>query len=222
MKFGLFGWPARRHGLTNDREAYQSYIDVVIEAERLGFYGTDLVEHHFTGQGQVSASLSLLTYLAGRTSTIRLGTAVVVVPWHNPVLLAEQAATLDLLSDGRLDLGLGRGYRDNEFDGFGIAREQAAGRFEETLSFLRSAWSNTERFSFEGEYWSLRDVIIEPKPVQQPHPPIWVGAASAQSIQHAARSGLRLFLDQVATFDEIEQRLAIYRTAQLQAGITPT
>lgn len=219
MRFGLFGGPARREGATSDAEAYAAYIKNVLEAERLGFFGTYLVEHHFTGQGQVSASLGLLTYLAGLTSSIRLGTAVVVVPWHNPALLAEQAATLDLLSNGRLDLGLGRGYRDNEFNAFGVSKDEAASRFDETLSFLRQAWTCSERFSFAGKHWSLHDVVVEPRPVQQPHPPIWVGAASERSLKHAARNGLRLFLDQVATFGEVAERLNIYRAAQADAGI---
>ena len=94
MRFGLFGGPARRSSDQTDSNAYRT-VETVQHAERHGFYGTYLVEHHFTGRGQVSSSLGLLTYLAGLTSTIRLGTAVVVVPWHNPVLLAEQAATLD-------------------------------------------------------------------------------------------------------------------------------
>lgn len=219
MQFGLFGGPVRRPDDTDDRAAYARYIESVIEAESLGFYGTYLVEHHFTGRGQVSASIGLLTYLAGVTSTIRLGTAVVVVPWHNPALLAEQAATLDLLSGGRLDLGLGRGYRDVEFDGFGVPRAQAMGRFEDTLAFLRQAWTSNDRFTFDSDYWTLKDVLIEPKPVQLPHPPMWVGAASEASIRKAAAGGLRLFLDQVSTFDEVKHRLAIYRAAQRHAGI---
>lgn len=218
MRFGLFGGPARRHGHRTDREAYTAYVDAVLEAEALGFYGVYLVEHHFTGQGQVSASLSLLAYLAGLTSTIRLGTAVVVVPWHNPALLAEQAATVDLLSNGRLDLGLGRGYRDLEFEGFGVPRDEGAGRFRDAVAFLREAWTREERFSFHGEHWSLSNVVVEPKPVQLPHPPIWVGAASPASISDAAAQGFRLFLDQVATFEEIEARVAVYREAQAAAG----
>ncbi|HEY5299342.1 MAG TPA: LLM class flavin-dependent oxidoreductase, partial [Acetobacteraceae bacterium] len=114
MRFGLFGGARTKRGIdlgTGDSHSYRGFIDYVVEAERLGFDSVFLVEHHFTGQGQVSASLTLLAYLAARTSRIRLGTAVVVLPWHNPVLIAEQAATLDLLSGGRLDLGVGKGYR---------------------------------------------------------------------------------------------------------------
>jgi alkanesulfonate monooxygenase SsuD/methylene tetrahydromethanopterin reductase-like flavin-dependent oxidoreductase (luciferase family) len=105
MRFGLFGSAtARRSGPDVDSGlGYKQFIDYNIEAESLGYHSTFLVEHHFTGAGQVSASLSLLTWLAAKTRTLRLGTAVVVLPWHNPVLLAEQAATIDLLSGGRFD-----------------------------------------------------------------------------------------------------------------------
>src|SRR5665213_351932 len=109
MKFGLFGGArAGRGGPHGDSQGYADYIDYVCEAEALGFHSVFMVEHHFTGHGQVSASLNVLSYLAAHTNRIRLGTAVVVLPWHNPVLVAEQAATLDLLSGGRFDFGVGR------------------------------------------------------------------------------------------------------------------
>src|SRR5438270_13852617 len=123
MRFGLFGSAqARRPSpgaeLTDSSQGFREWIENNVEAEALGFHSTFVVEHHFTGFGQVSASLNLLTWLGARTTTLRLGTAVLVLPWHNPVLLAEQAATLDLLSGGRLDFGVGKGYRYNEFAGF--------------------------------------------------------------------------------------------------------
>ena len=110
-------------------QGFRDYLDFNVEAEALGFHSSFLVEHHFTGWNQVSATLMLLTCLAMRTTTLRLGTAVMVLPWHNPVLLAEQAATLDLISDGRLDFGIGKGYRHNEFKGFGIPQEEAERAF---------------------------------------------------------------------------------------------
>src|SRR5512135_219145 len=111
MKFGLFGGARARGGPAGDSEGYHDFIRYVIAAEELGFHSVFLVEHHFTGFGQVSATLNFLTYLAAKTTTLRLGTAVLVLPWHNPALLAEQAATLDLLSNGRFDFGIGKGYR---------------------------------------------------------------------------------------------------------------
>src|ERR1700730_9252320 len=117
MQFGLFGAAqAQRGGPDVDSAAgFKDYIEYVIEAEALGYQSAFIVEHHFTGFGQVSATLNLLTWIGARTRTLRLGTAVIVLPWHNPVLLAEQAATVDLLSGGRLDFGIGKGYRHNEF-----------------------------------------------------------------------------------------------------------
>ena len=120
MRFGLFcSAQASSDDLPPETgQGFRDYLDFNVEAEALGFHSSFLVEHHFTGWNQVSATLMLLTALAMRTATLRLGTAVIVLPWHNPVLLAEQAATLDLLSGGRLDFGVGNGYRYNEFAGF--------------------------------------------------------------------------------------------------------
>src|SRR5579863_7897436 len=141
MKFGLFGGARARGGPAGDSEGYHEFIKYVVAAEDLGFSSVFLVEHHFTGFGQVSASLNLLSYLAARTRHIRLGTAVVVLPWHNPVLIAEQAATLDLLSGGRVDFGVGKGYRQAEFDGFCIPIAEANERFDEAMEIIRKAWT---------------------------------------------------------------------------------
>ena len=220
MKFGLFGGAkASGQGPAGDSLGYQRYIDYVLHAEALGLHSVFIVEHHFTGVGQVSASLNLLCYLAARTSRIRLGTAVVVVPWHNPALLAEQVATLDLLSGGRVDLGVGKGYRESEFKGFAMPMAEATERFEEGMAFLRSAWSSAGRFSHTGRFWRFEDVVIEPRPVQAPHPPFWMGAGSEPSIRKAAREGYNLLLDQIAPIALILERAAIYREEQALAGV---
>src|SRR5579864_5825287 len=146
MKFGLFGGARARGGAAGDSDGYQDFIKYVVAAEELGFSSVFLVEHHFTGFGQVSASLNLLSFLAARTSAIRLGTAVVVLPWHNPVLVAEAAATLDLLSNGRLEFGVGKGYRDVEFSGFCVPMDEATERFDEAIEVIRKSWNTTGRF----------------------------------------------------------------------------
>src|SRR3989440_7003969 len=172
MQFGLFGSAAARRPNSSEAaefdssEGFRDFIDYNVEAEALGFHGTFVVEHHFTGYGQVSATINLLTRLGARTSTLRLGTAVIVLPWHNPVLLAEEAATLDLLSGGRLDLGIGKGYRHSEFKGFQIAPEEAEARFEEALEVMMRAWTTRKRFSHKGRFWTFEDIVAEPPPAQ--------------------------------------------------------
>ena len=212
MKFGLFGGAkSAGEGSVGDSLGYRKYIDYVLHAEQLGYHSVFVVEHHFTGVGQLSASLNFLSYLAGRTEHIRLGTAVVVLPWHNPVLLAEQVATLDLLSNGRFDFGVGKGYRPPEFAGFCIPIEEATERFEEAMAFLRKAWAPGDRFSHHGKRWHFDNIVIEPRPVQQPHPPLWMGAGSFESIRRAAQEGFNLLLDQIAPVDLIIERVAAYR-----------
>ncbi|MBV9825424.1 MAG: LLM class flavin-dependent oxidoreductase [Alphaproteobacteria bacterium] len=211
MKFGLFGGARARGGRADDSDGYHDFIRYIIAAEEFGFSSAFLVEHHFTGFGQVSASLNLLSYLAARTERIRLGTAVVVLPWHNPALVAEEAATLDLLSNGRLDFGVGKGYRPYEFSGFCIPQEEATERFEEAVALIRKAWTSKERFSFEGKWWRYDNIVVEPAPIQQPHPPMWLGAGSPESIRRAAREGYNLLLDQIAPIDVIIDRVRVFR-----------
>jgi alkanesulfonate monooxygenase SsuD/methylene tetrahydromethanopterin reductase-like flavin-dependent oxidoreductase (luciferase family) len=211
MRFGLFGGARARGGPADDSDGYHDFINYVVEAERLGFSSVFLVEHHFTGFGQVSASLNLLSYLAARTEKIRLGTAVVVLPWHNPILVAEQAATLDLLSNGRLDFGVGKGYRAYEFSGFCVAQDEATERFDEAMAVIRQAWASPDRFSFHGKWWHYDNVVVEPAPIQQPHPPFWLGAGSPESIRRAAREGYNLLLDQIAPIDLIIERVKVFR-----------
>jgi alkanesulfonate monooxygenase SsuD/methylene tetrahydromethanopterin reductase-like flavin-dependent oxidoreductase (luciferase family) len=155
--------------------------------------------------------MSLLSYLAARTERIRLGTAVVVLPWHNPILVAEQAATLDLLSNGRLDFGVGKGYRSYEFSGFCIPPDEATERFDEAMEVIRKAWTTQGRFSYQGKRWRFDNVIVEPSPIQQPHPPFWLGAGSGDSIRRAAREGYNLLLDQIAPTDLIIDRVSTFR-----------
>jgi len=152
MRIGIFGGAkaSSAHPGAAMGQGFHDFIDFNVEAEALGYHSTFLVEHHFSGWHQVSATLTLLTWLAARTRTLRLGTAVMVLPWHNPVILAEQAATLDLMSDGRLDFGVGKGYRYSEFKGFAVAREEADARFEEALDVILRAWTSEQRFSHRG------------------------------------------------------------------------
>ncbi|MBR0654311.1 LLM class flavin-dependent oxidoreductase [Plastoroseomonas arctica] len=212
MQFGLFGGARTKRSVgIEDNQGYTSFIEYVQEADRLGFKHMFMVEHHSTGQGQVSASLTLLAYLAAKTTNIRLGTAVVVLPWHNPVLIAEQAATLDLLSGGRFDFGVGKGYRKPEFEAFCIPIEEASERFDECIAVIKKAWAGDERFTHHGKRWHFDNFLVEPAPLQRPHPPFWLAAGSADSIRRAAREGFCLLLDQLAQVDQVIERIAIFR-----------
>jgi alkanesulfonate monooxygenase SsuD/methylene tetrahydromethanopterin reductase-like flavin-dependent oxidoreductase (luciferase family) len=222
MKFGLFGGASsRRGGVARDStQGYRDFIGYVEEAEELGYHSVFLVEHHFTGFGQVSASLNLLTYLAARTTRMRLGTAVVVLPWHNPALLAEQAATVDLLSGGRLDFGVGKGYRANEFHGFNVKADEAQELFLESLDVIRRAWQSEERFTHIGKHWTFQDIVVEPPPIQRPHPPLWLAAGSEGGLTWAAENEFNLLLDQIAPFGVIAERFDTYRNAVEASGRT--
>jgi alkanesulfonate monooxygenase SsuD/methylene tetrahydromethanopterin reductase-like flavin-dependent oxidoreductase (luciferase family) len=220
MQFAVFGSAqasSERPGATMG-EGFHDFVEFNVEAEALGYCATFLVEHHFTGWNQVSAPLQLLTWLAARTTTLRLGTAVLVLPWHNPVLLAEQAAMLDLMSGGRLDFGIGKGYRHTEFEGFCIPPEEAQARFDEALKIIVKAWTTRERFSHEGRFSHFKNVVVEPPPKQTPHPPLWTGAGSPASIKRAAQCGHNLILDQFASAEMLGERIALFRAEATACG----
>jgi alkanesulfonate monooxygenase SsuD/methylene tetrahydromethanopterin reductase-like flavin-dependent oxidoreductase (luciferase family) len=221
MKFGIFSSAqADSQALGPETgQGFRDYLDFNVEAEALGFRSSFLVEHHFTGWNQVSATLMLLMALAMRTKTLRLGSAVMVLPWHNPVLLAEQAATLDLVSGGRFDFGIGKGYRHSEFKGFQIPPEEAEARFEEAVEVMRRAFVERTRFSHRGRFWHFEDIVVEPPPAQRPHPPFWVAAGSESSIRRAAARGFNLILDQYASAQQIGERIGIYKAERQAHGL---
>jgi alkanesulfonate monooxygenase SsuD/methylene tetrahydromethanopterin reductase-like flavin-dependent oxidoreductase (luciferase family) len=220
MRFGLFGSASAPRGVdaAESAAALQRFVDLNVEAEKLGFHSSFITEHHFTGIGQMSAILTMMTFIAARTTRLRLGTAVLVLPWHNPVLLAEQVATLDLLSGGRFELGVGKGYRHNEFAGFAMPPEEAEPRFEEVLAVLTSALASDAPFSHRGRFFRFDDIVVEPPPFQRPHPPVWLAASSTNSITLCARRGFNLLLDQFASAEQIGERIALYRQELESAG----
>ena len=222
MRFGMFGSAqARRGGPDDDSGAgFREFVERNVEAEGLGYHSTFLVEHHFTGFGQVSASLNLLTWIGSQTKTLRLGTAVIVLPWHNPVLLAEQIATLDLLSNGRVDAGIGKGYRLREFDGFCISPEEADARFDECLEVMTKAWKSDSPWSHQGTYWKFAKVVVEPPSAQRPHPPLWMGAGSPASVRQVAALGFNMLLGQFNSSETITESIALFKSEVESSGRT--
>ncbi len=214
MRFGIFGSAQARRGVpdVDSGAGFKDFVEYNVQAEALGYQSSFVVEHHFTGFGQISATLNLLTWVGARTSTLRLGTAVMVLPWHNPVLLAEQVATMDLLSNGRVDLGIGPGYRHNEFAGFCIPMEEAEERFDESVELLIRAWTSDVPWSHRGKYWQFENVVVEPPTAQKPHPPLWMGAGRPESIKKVAARGYNLLLDQFAPFDQTIDRFKLFKS----------
>jgi probable F420-dependent oxidoreductase len=217
MKFGLFH-SVQLPDPTREREYYREALDQVRWAEELGYDSVWFTEHHFSRHGIVSASLTLLGYLAGVTSTIRLGTAVTVLPFHNPIQIAEEAATVDLLSNGRLDLGVGRGYQWGEYHKLNIPMDEADRRFQEALEVLVKGWTATEPFDHRGEFWSFNDMTVHPRPVQTPHPPVWVAASSPASMDRIAEKGWNLLVGQGETFQRVAEQVAYFQSAVGEAG----
>ena len=214
MQFGMFGSAQAKRGGPNDDSGagFREFVERNVEAESLGYHSTFLVEHHFTGFGQVSATLNLLTWIGARTTSLRLGTAVIVLPWHNPVLLAEQIATLDLLSNGRVDAGIGKGYRMKEFEGFSISMDEADARFEECLEVMLKAWTSDTPWSHQGTYWQYNEVVVEPPSTQKPHPQIWMGAGSPRSVKQVAQLGFNMLLGQFDSFEMIAEEVALFKS----------
>ena len=222
MQFGIFGSAQAKRGGPSDDSAvgFREFVDRNVEAERLGYKSSFVVEHHFTGFGQISATLNLLSWIGSRTTTLRLGTAVLVLPWHNPVLLAEQIATLDLLSGGRVDVGVGKGYRLNEFDGFAMPIEESDERFQECLDVMIKAWTSDQPWSHEGKYWKYDGVIVEPPSHQRPHPQLWMGAGSPRSVKQVASLGYNMLLGQFDSVQQIADAIGLYKSEVEACGGT--
>lgn len=176
MKFGFFShvqWPQTK----SPERAYQEVLEQVQYAEELGFHSAWLAEHHFTRYGLAPSPLMLATFLAGKTSRIRLGTAITILPFHNPVQLAEQVAMLDVLSGGRVDLGVGRGEpHPNYWASMNVRREESEGLFQEALDVLPQLWTTTD-VSYQGKFHTVSNVTLVPSPIQKPHPPIYMGVS---------------------------------------------
>ena len=216
MKFGLFH-SVQLPDPSEQERYYREALEQVLHAERLGYSSVWFTEHHFTRHGIVSATLPVLSYLAGVTDTIRLGTAVTVLPFHNPVQLAEQTATVDLLSGGRLDLGVGRGYQWGEFHRMGVPMAEATRRFEESMDVLTRAWTSAEPFDHRGDFWTFNDLTVHPKPVQAPHPPVFVAASGFESMARVVRKDRNLLIGQAETEEQVAGQVEFYRGAIAEA-----
>jgi alkanesulfonate monooxygenase SsuD/methylene tetrahydromethanopterin reductase-like flavin-dependent oxidoreductase (luciferase family) len=205
---------------TSHQAVYQETLEQIDAAEALGFDAVWLAEHHFSPYGVCSAIFSLAAHVAARTSRVRVGTAVVVLPFYNPLLVAEEAATVDLLSGGRLDFGVGRGYQRHEFDGLGVPIEESRGRFVEALEIILGAWTQPS-VCYTGAHYHVPEVSVYPRPIQRPHPPVWVAASvSPETLDFAAARGFPILTSSTAGPELIQRNFGLYAEALARHGRT--
>ncbi len=213
LRFGLwyaFRNPARWH--RPYPELYAAVLDQIAFAEGLGYDDVWLTEHHFCEDGHAPSILPLAAAVAVRTERVRIGTGVLLLPLHDAVRVAEDGATIDILSNGRFELGVGVGYRPQEFAGLGISRRDRAGRTDEGLAVIRALWGG-EAVDFEGQHYTLRGVKLSPAPVQRPRPPLWVGGFAPAAPRRAAR-----LADGYIGTGEMSEQVRQYREAREALG----
>ena len=191
MKFGGF-WLLQSPGVRPTQEVYGNALEQMVLADELGYDSVWLAEHHFSNYGYCPNPLPLAIKVAQVTKKVRIGTAVLVLPIWHPLRLAEDIALTDLLTEGRLEVGFGRGYQKYEFDRIGLDIQESRERSEETLDIVIKAFTS-DSFTHEGHYYQIPETAIYPKPIQKPHPPFWIAATTPESIQSTVRRGLNLF-----------------------------
>jgi alkanesulfonate monooxygenase SsuD/methylene tetrahydromethanopterin reductase-like flavin-dependent oxidoreductase (luciferase family) len=220
MRFGLFFQAPEAPGQSH-AERFREMIDLIALADSLGFDVAWLAELHFGGAfSLLSNPLMAVPAIAARARRIRIGTAVTLLPLHHPLACAEQAATADLLSDGRLEFGVGRGSIPSQFHGFRVSVAENRARFDEALEIIRLAWTR-ERFSFTGTYYQVEDVAVVPRPQQRPHPPIRVAVHSAESFAHIGAKGLPIYSGTTTTpLPQLREYMALYRERLASGGFT--
>jgi alkanesulfonate monooxygenase SsuD/methylene tetrahydromethanopterin reductase-like flavin-dependent oxidoreductase (luciferase family) len=218
MRFGFFDQLPCADA-DSERQRYRDLMAQIELGDALGFDTVWLGELHFSRAFSILADpLMMLAAAAQRTTRIRLGTAVTLLPLHNPVKIAEEAAIADILSDGRLEFGVGRGTAPVHYAGYDIPQEESRDRFEEALDVIIQAWTQ-KSFSYQGKYFRARDLTVVPKPVQTPHPSVRIAANSPDTFPLAARRRLPIFATPLINPpDKLKEGLAVYRQA-LPSGL---
>ena len=209
MKFGVlqfFSWPARRVPL---QTVYKRAVDRVKIMDQGGYDTVWLAEHHFSTYSVCPSIHIMGMHLANLTHNIRIGTGVSLAAFYHPLRLAEELALVDNLSEGRLNVGFGRGFDQTEMDAFGVSADTSYERFHENIEIVLGAWKN-DRLTFEGKYHSFKDIEVLPKPLQSPLP-TWIGASSPEAIRWTAQKGFALLMDPHSSHTEIGEKYAAYR-----------
>jgi probable F420-dependent oxidoreductase len=200
-------------------DPFRETFELARVAEEVGFDTATIGHHHFMA-GNMSDPLTFLTAVAVRTDTLRVGTGIFQLPIHNPVRVAEQVATIDQLSGGRISLGVGSGWWALEYQVHGSNMRQRGARMEEALEILRLVWTH-ENTSFEGRFYRFPELTVHPRPVQRPHPPLWVAGVAEPAIDRAARLGDAWLCGPVQSLPKATSCLAVYRDACERHGTRP-
>ena len=217
MDFGMLTDFHVRRGMTQP-EAFDESFGQVTEAENLGLDSIWLAEHHFSPERSVLASpMVLASAIAARTNRIRIGMAVQVLPLANPLRIAEEAATVDHVSKGRFNFGIGRSGLTKYYRGYNVPYSESRRRFFEALEVIMKAWKE-DQFSYQGEYYSYEDVMVVPKPYQQPYPPTWIAAASEDTFPLVGALGHPIFIGANMPVPQLQERLQLFREARQEAG----
>ena len=219
MKVGVlqfFGWADRKIPLAS---IYERAIERFEIMDRTGYDAVWLAEHHFSSFSVCPSVHMMATMAAARTQRLRIGTAVSLAPFYHPLRLAEEVALLDVLSGGRVNWGAGRGFSRGEFAAFGIPMEESATRFRETVDIVLRAWGEA-RFAHSGEHFHFDSVEVLPKPLQQPHPPVWMAATSESAIDWAASRGFSILMDPHCTHAELADKRRRYGDQLTNAGFS--
>jgi alkanesulfonate monooxygenase SsuD/methylene tetrahydromethanopterin reductase-like flavin-dependent oxidoreductase (luciferase family) len=200
-------------------QRYRDTIEQAVFAETLGFESVWPVEQHFNPSLSIMPAPMLpLAAIAERTQRLRLGIAIILLPLSHPLRVAEEVATLDVMSNGRVEFGVGRGAIPNHFRGFGVAQAESRDRMAEGLEIIRRAWTE-DRVTFRGRFYQIDQIGVVPKPVQQPHPPIRVAANSEDTFELMGREGYPIFVaSQVNPFHRLARFIPAYRAARAAAG----
>ncbi|HIN37942.1 MAG TPA: LLM class flavin-dependent oxidoreductase [Dehalococcoidia bacterium] len=209
MKFALFlpaSWTDK--DTVHQSRIYGEVLEQARYAEELGFDSLWIAEHHSSRYGIFPSLMPILSHIAAQTKTIRLGAGVSVLPFHNPIRLAEETAMVDLLSNGRLNLGVGRGSADYEYGNFKIDFDSRDDRFREVLDIILGLWT-TEDFTYHGRYYQVDGITIAPRPLQKPHPPVHVAVSrTAASIDIAVARDMPVL---TTYFTPVDDTLALMR-----------
>ena len=216
MDVGLF-FLMQRDETWDERAVYDSALAQMLEAEGLGYQSVWIAEHHFNDYGLCPAPPVLASFIAARTTTLRLGMGVSLLPLHHPVDLAEQLAVLDVVSGGRLDVGVGRGGTLQDYQTFQSDRGESRERVEEGIALMRECWRGAP-FDFKGRFHSAEGLHVRPRPLQEPHPPLFVATNSEDSVLSAARLGLPTMTSFFVPMAEVQRRHHLYRETALAAG----